>query len=57
MTEEKIEVPQTVYFKESEMRVIAKAADMEERSVSNWIRKVVLGVLCEWEEGEEFQRK
>ena len=57
MAEEKVEVPQTVYFKESEMRIVAKAADMEERSVSNWIRKVVLGVLCEWKEGEDFQRK
>ena len=57
MEEERIDFQQAVYFKESEIKIIEKIAKEEERSISNWIRKVVLEKMVKFETGEELKKK
>lgn len=49
MTEEKIDVQQAVYFKPSEFKLVEEAAKVEDRTVSNFIRRIVLAKI----EGED----
>ena len=54
MVEENIDYQQAVYFKQSEIEIVGKIAESEERSISNWIRKVVREKLKEFKTADKL---